>query len=110
MHMEVLKFRVKIVEQSWLDGSSPEEDLCSHGKIKLVIDGVSITSGNEDYGVSESALSLLRTLHSDHSSEKPVAQRLIFHGCGTILMMGCPIGVDWEVNRSGNRVRLSNPV
>jgi hypothetical protein len=51
-------FQIEIIEQGWLEGSSPEEDLCSHGKIKLTIGGHSITSGHEDYGISESALAL----------------------------------------------------
>lgn len=110
MLMELHKFQIKIVEQSWLDGCSPEDDPCSHGKIKLIICGESITSGDEDYGISESALALLRTLNSDHSAEQPVAQLLIFHGCGTMLMLGCPIGVDWQVNHSEGRVRISNVV
>ena len=110
MLMESPTFQIRIVEQSWLDGSSPEEDLCSHGKIKLIIGGESVTSGDEDYGISESALALLRTLKSDHSPENPVAQLLIFHGCGTMLMLGCVIGVNWEVNHTNGCVRISNVV
>jgi hypothetical protein len=101
-------FQIEIIEQGWLEGCSPEEDLCSHGKIKLTIGGHSITSGHEDYGISESALALLRTLGSNHSDEQQVAQRLIFHGCGTILMMGCPIGVYWSVTHLDNHVRISD--
>lgn len=74
-----------------------------------------MSAGTEDYGISESALAMLRTLESDHSQEKPATDnwpsgsRLVFHGCGTILMMGCPIGMDWKVEHlSGDRVRLSD--
>ena len=108
--MEAPKFQIKIVEQFWLGGCSPEEALCSHGKIKLMIGGDPVSSGNEDYGISESALALLRTLNSDHSSDKPVAERLIFHGCGTMLMIGCPIGIDWEVTHSNSRIHISKVV
>ena len=75
--------------------------------IRLLIGGQQITSGNEDYGVSESALALLRTLERNHSAAEPVAQMLVFHGCGTMLMMGCPIGVDWDVAHAGDSVRIS---
>lgn len=105
-----MKFQIRIVTQSWLDGSSPEQDLCSHGNIKLVIGGQRVTSGSEDFGISESALALLRTLESNHSSEEPIAQQLVFHGCGTILMSGCPIGVDWNVNHLNGRIRISDVV
>ena len=108
--MEADKFKIEILEQGWLEGCSPEEDLCSHGRIKLTIGGQSITSGHEDYGISESALALLRTLASNHSDELPVAQRLIFHGCGAILMMACPIGIDWTVSHLEGQTYISNIV
>ncbi len=98
-HLDSPNFQITIIEQSWLPGASAEEDLCSHGRIRLLIGGQQITSGKEDYGISESALSLLRTL-----------QRVIFHGCGTMLVMGCPIGVDWDVHHVADRVRISKVV
>jgi hypothetical protein len=104
------QLRIALLQQGWLAGCSPEQDLCSHGGIKLVIGGEPITSGDEDYGVSESALALLRTLRQDHSLQRPVAQQLIFHGCGTMMMMGCPIGVDWEVSHKDGHVHISNVV
>jgi hypothetical protein len=59
-------------------------------------------------GISESALALLRTLGADHSPEHPVAERLLLHGCGAILMMGCPIGIEWDVRHAPGAVSLSN--
>lgn len=110
-------FVIKIVAQGWL-GSEPDAartDLCSHGKLHIIIGGHTIEDGSEDYGVSETALALLRTLERDHNPAQPVAEsfqgapRLVFHGCGTILMMGCPIGIDWTVeHKPGGWVRLSN--
>src|SRR5262249_54458019 len=101
-------FSIAIVSQGWLAGCSPEEDLCSHGRIRLVIGGVVVSPGDEEYGISESALALLRTLTADHTSECPVAERLVFHGCGAILMMGCPIGIDWDVRHAPGAVELSD--
>jgi hypothetical protein len=73
-----------------------------------VIGGRAIALGNGDgeYGISESALALLRTLESDHSPTQPLAERLIPHGCGTMLMFSCPIGIDWSVSHVGGRVCL----
>jgi hypothetical protein len=34
-------------------------------------------------------------------------ERLIPHGCGTFLMWGCPIGIDWTVEHVDGRVRVS---
>ena len=108
--MDSPNFQITILEQSWLPGATAEEDLCSHGRIGLRIGGQQITSGKEDFGISESALALLRTLQRDHSAAEPVAQMLIFHGCGTMLMMGCPIGVDWNLRHVADRVRVSKVV
>ena len=92
-----MTFEIEIIEQHWLEGCLPEQDLCSHGRIRLVIGGQVILSDDQNFSVSESALALSRTLDTDNSPGDPVAERLIFHGCGTILMLGCPIGVDWTV-------------
>ena len=113
-------FEIEIKAQGWMGDYGPEPktevaaiDLCSHGAIRLTIGGEVITAGDEDareYGISESALALLRTLEADHSPEQPVAERLLFHGCGTFLMMGCPIGVDWAVSHAAEVVRITDVV
>ncbi len=101
------KFHIQILEQSWLGNEPPPFDLCSHGRLLLEVDGQVILDGREIYGVSETALALLRTLDHDHTPLQPLAEKLIFHGCGTVLMMGCPIGVDWTVIHEDNLVQLS---
>jgi hypothetical protein len=35
---------------------------------------------------------------------------LILHGCGLILMMGCPIGIDWDVEHDGEVARIRNVI
>ncbi|HXJ34844.1 MAG TPA: hypothetical protein VMS22_12495 [Candidatus Eisenbacteria bacterium] len=107
-------FEIEIKRQGWID---PElevapADLCSHGDIRLEIGGQVIVSGEAEPGeladwwtISTSALALLRTLESDHSPDRRVADRLILH-CGMIEMLTCPIGVDWSVTHLGGRVRL----
>ena len=101
-------FVLKIIEQNWL-GNEPEQfDLCSHGHLLLEIAGQTILDGRVEFGLSESALALLRTLDHDHDTSSPVAEKIIFHGCGTELMHGCPIGVDWSVRHHKNMVSISN--
>jgi hypothetical protein len=89
-----------------------------------VIGGQTIAPGDgrDEYGISEAALGLLRTITSNRT-RSPVAdtgswhgtreeaqqrERLIPHGCGLILMMGCPIGIDWTVEHVNGRVRISD--
>jgi hypothetical protein len=101
------KFHIEILEQSWLGNEPPQFDLCSHGRLSLEVEGQVILDGREFYGISETALALLRTLDHDHTLLQSLAEKLIFHGCGTVLMMGCPIGVDWTVIHENDRVQLS---
>ncbi len=101
------KFRIKILEQTWLGTEPPQFDLCSHGRLRLEVAGQVILDGREFYGISETALALLRTLDHDHTALQSLAEKLIFHGCGTVLMMGCPIGVDWTVTHENDQVQLS---
>jgi hypothetical protein len=106
-------FEIQIITQGWM-GETPEHvanDLCSHGDIGLVIGGCLIAPGDGegDYTISTSALALLRTLESDHSPERPIASHLVLH-CGMLLMLSCPIGIDWSVSHLGGRVRLHDVV
>ena len=103
-------FTIEITRQGWIgpEPSHAKGDLCSHGDIRLVIGGCVIEPGDEEgeYTISTSALALLRTLESDHSPERPVAGKLVMH-CGELLMLSCPIGIDWSVTHLPGAVRLS---
>jgi hypothetical protein len=112
-------FHIEIVKQGWitsddLDYDAATLDLCTHGDLRLTIGGQTIASGDghDQYGISEAALGLLRTLESDTSEapDQPFADRLIPHGCGAILMMGCPIGIDWTVRHLNGRVRITDVI
>ena len=113
-------FQIEIVRQGWLgptqgsDYDPVSQDLNTHGDIRLVIGGTIVASGDGqgDYGISEAALGLLRTLSSDwpEAGDKAFAERLIGHGCGGILMMSCPIGIDWTVRHHDGRVRIGDVV
>ncbi len=117
--MGLPQFHIEIVEQGWITSDDPgydaaTRDLCTHGDIRLVIGGQMVAAGDGQgqYGISEAALGLLRTLESDtpDQSEQPFADRLIPHGCGAILMMGCPIGIDWRVRHVNDLVRITDVV
>jgi len=102
------QFEIQALSQHWLLPDDSDGDLCSHGTIRLIIGEQTIVDGEEEYGLSTSALALLRTLERDHTHSAPVADRLLMHGCGLILMRGCPIGVNWSVVHSRGRVALAN--
>src|SRR5512143_1563398 len=102
------EFALTILTQQWSLPDQSEGDLCSHGRLRLVVGGQVVANGEELYGLSPSALALLRTLDADHTPERPVAQQLVFHGCGLLLMYGCPLGIDWSVVHRGQTVELSD--
>jgi hypothetical protein len=121
--MTVPTFELAITRQGWLepapgcDYDPVHEDLCSHGDIRLTIGGQVISEGDGrgEYGISEGALGLLRTLESNHAAEaswdssERVAQRLIPHGCGAMLMFTCPIGIEWSVvHTAAGGVRITD--
>jgi hypothetical protein len=112
-------FHIEIVEQGWIAPRSADydpvaRDLCSHGDIRLTIGGEIIAAGDGEgeYGISEAALGLLRTLESDTPDDQgePFADRLIPHGCGAILMRGCPIGIDRRIRHFDGRIRIGDVV
>lgn len=109
-----MDFTIRTLRQGWL-GDDAKHDLCSHGEIDLQIGGRQISVDGQvgdgwSYGVSETALGLLRTLKYRHTERHRVSWRLIPHGCGGILMMGCDIGIDWSVRHHDGLVCISDVV
>jgi hypothetical protein len=81
-----LDFHIDIIKHGWLASDDPSYDvaawdLCTRGDVRLIIGGQVIAAGDGEgeYGISEAALGLLRTLESDtpDQSDKPFAGRLI---------------------------------
>ncbi|RFU70422.1 hypothetical protein D0469_07495 [Peribacillus saganii] len=101
-------FILKIENQRWL--TDEDTDVCSHGEIYLNINGTILTQTGieEEWGISESALALLRTLDRDYTCDPEKEEGLILHGCGLILMMGCPISIHWSVKHKNDKVILSD--
>jgi len=105
-------FELQIRNQHWLGGPHDQShDGCSHGGIRAVIGGTLVTSADDEYGISQSALSLLRTLEQDHKPVNPVSRGyLLCHGCNYPIGFGCGnFGTDWVVHHDGDTVVLSQP-
>lgn len=101
------EFELNIMNQYWMEPA--EYDLCSHGEIYLKVNDTIITEPgvNESWGISESALALLRTLDENIQSNPVDGDGLILHGCGLELMVSCPISIHWSVSHCNGEVRLS---
>ena len=102
------RFRLEILSQGWItDG---DYDTCSHGGIRAVIGGAIVTDVDGEYGISQSALSLLRTIERDHGTASTgFDEYLLCHGCGYPFSLGCDnFGTDWVVEHRGDDVVLRN--
>ncbi len=103
---------LQITSQHWLgEPHEQSHDGCSHGGIRAVIGETVVTSDDAEYGMSQSALSLLRTLEQDHSAAEPVSGGyLLCHGCGYPTHFGCSnFGTDWAVRHEGDKVLITQP-
>jgi hypothetical protein len=87
------RFELEIIRQGWIDDDGVSTDLCSHGDVRLVIGGHVIApgDGSGDYTISTSALTLLRTLDSDHRTV-PGGDNQVILCCEMILMTSCRSG------------------
>ncbi len=106
-------FEIEITDQHWIgEPHEQSHDGCSHGGIRASIAGTVVTSDDLEYGISQSALSLLRTLELDHNRFEPMGQGyLLCHGCGYPWIFGCGnFGTDWFVRHEGDTVVLSEPI
>jgi len=102
-------FVLELLDQQWVDNKPRNvSDGCSHGRLQLVINGAHIVAeGDGEWTVSTSALRLLRTMFSDHASER--GGPLILH-CGMVMMASCPISVSWDVLHREGLVEIRNVI
>lgn len=79
--MTFKNFKIELIKLHWLENYDDPDDRCAHGKIKVIIgDEIIIENSDEPndwFTLSAMALHLLRTLETNHTKEKPVAQCLI---------------------------------
>jgi hypothetical protein len=105
-------FRLEILEQRW--GSA--HDYSAHGRVRATIGGVVVTSDDPNYGITQSALALLRTVENDRveiDSARGVpfdSGFLLCHDCGYPISFGCSnFGTNWWVTHTDDEVVLSWP-
>ena len=109
-------FVLRLLSLRWLDTLPPEEDRCAHGRVVVQLGGAVLSNEEEEWAVSAAALCLLRTLAADHTPERPVCEHLL-PCCGhtmwpdetgaDVLLLGCPNGVDWQVEHALGQVQLT---
>ena len=106
------EFRIELLDQYWILGSrDPDgdpEDLTSHGKIALIINGQDISGCDHldtDYGLNQSAVRLLQSIFLDQSSSVEHMNPIFYHGCSIICT--CPnCVIDFRVQHLDQRVVL----
>ncbi len=113
-------FEIKILRQHWIrdDGLYSENDLCSHGELFLKIGNEVLSDkASGSWCLSASALFLLRTLKINHVIDD--LENFLVPCCGHFLLidtseephylvvMGCPNGIDWNIQHKNNFVELS---
>src|SRR4051812_22498193 len=122
-------FKLEIRKQGWLadflegGASAPVripsdwtvhfvDDGCSHGSIYCEIGGVQVSASQPEYGISQSALALLRSIDADSVAFEgaPLGGEFVLcHGCGYPLGLGCTnFGTNWVVRHEGDHVVLSD--
>jgi hypothetical protein len=108
---------IDVIEHHWLANIDPSTDLCSHGRVRVRVEGRPVVRPEDgEYTLSAAALYLLRTLERDHNREAQVGDHLLpccGHGLyddggGEVGIIGCPNGVDWSVTHEKGAVRLSD--
>ena len=101
-------FSIKILNQSWLDSDLSHTDLCSHGELEIIIDNQIIVDEKDklDWTISTSALSLLRSIEPYKYEEGRYCEKILH--CGQLLMLNCPICIDWEMIYEYDTITLKN--
>lgn len=102
----------------WIKGTADDPtDLCAHSGVEFQIDGdLLVQESDGDWTVSAAAVHLLRTLSQPHLKREPLAEHLFPH-CGhgmfdvvgqdDVLILGCNLGVDFEVVQVGAAYSLT---
>lgn len=78
--MDEIDFSIQLISIHWLDNYDDPDDRCAHGQMRVVINNEVIVDGQSEeqwWTLSATALHLLRTLDTDHTKNKPIADCLI---------------------------------
>ena len=95
---------IKIISQGWIEKS--EFDLCSHGIFELTIGKENILNKSDnEWTISTSVLQLLRCIEPNSEIKKDFEAIMC---CGGILMLGCPIGVYFDLEHKNEKIIINN--
>lgn len=105
-------FHLGLLDHYWINGSrfpdGDPEDVTSHGKVSLMVNGVEISGcddDNTDYGINQAAVELLKTVFEPRISKRD--DPIFPHGC--CIWCSCPNCVlTFSVTHDGSEVLLSD--
>jgi len=105
-------FKIDATNLRWLEGMNPENDLCLHGNVVVIIGDERLEENSAT--VSAAALYLLRTLTKDHSRDR---ENPLIPCCGfsmyadeymaNVDIIGCPNGIVWSVVHVSDGVKIT---
>ncbi len=102
-------FSIKILNHNWLNSEDlSHTDLCSHGEFEIIIDNQVIVDQKDklDWTISTSVLSLLRSIEPYNHEDGRYCEKILH--CGQLLMLSCPICIDWNLTYENDTVTLNN--
>ena len=99
-------FNIKILTHEWISNKNSESDLCSHGKFELTIGKEKILNESDgNWTISTSVLQLLRCIESNPKTEINFNPIMC---CGMLLMLGCPIGIYFDLKHQNGKILIKN--
>lgn len=101
-------FRIQLLTQNWIDNVSDDgKDLCSHGKVQLMINGIVLSNENSgDWTVASSGLKLMKS--AIYGYDSGIDFELI-SCCGYLRMFpSCNRYITWDTEINDNLIIISN--
>jgi hypothetical protein len=101
-------FEIKLL-RSGQTCSDPIHDTCLAGALRVTINGV-VIADDDDYGIADSALALMRTVDRDHNLVDRVirSRYLLCHDCAFPDLACSNFGTTWTVTHRNGAVHLAD--
>lgn len=102
------KFIIKLLSQNWIDNTTDNgQDLCSHGKIYLNINGRVLCDDRDgDWTVASTALRLMKSALYGYDSKNDLE---MIPCCGYLrLFPSCPNYINWDAKVKSSIIEISN--
>lgn len=112
------ELEIELLSSHWIKFEDDDEDLCSHGQVRVRIgQEIIVDEGEKEnfWTTSAMAVHLLRTLKDNHNSENPVGEHLIpccghhidhLEGEENVHIQGCMTGHNFWVEHNNDKVIL----